>query len=218
MILAFIASLASLGEKEGTTDFLEDAQQIEKEIAKCQESRNAELARFQKVEKKYTLLAPPGVTTPCKSVAQAMQEGSWSYDMDYLCDSPEPMLNTLCSNNRTVGYGTVDENNRRSAWRPDKCALKIFTPAQACQILHKAKRLIVAGESLQRHTYQGLLQVLSGDYKYGSMQCGKKFVDCVGEKQYNEKICSTAKRTAKIPGCDAHTELIKYEEYWNIRR
>jgi hypothetical protein len=225
LILLVLASAhASIGEKEGVQDILQDEVSIENSIKVCKQARVDERTRFGEVEKEFHLLAPPGVTKPCENVLDAMQDGEWSYDMA-ICDSPIPMLNTLCSNNRTVGYGTIDKSNKRSAWRPNKCALKIFTAAQACEILHKAAKgsssgtgLVVSGESLQRHTYQGLLQILSGDYEYGSMQCGEKYAECVGEKQYNEKVCSTAKRKALITGCDKKNELITYLELWNIMR
>jgi hypothetical protein len=200
----------------------------------CLAAREIELTRFGPAENEFQLLGPPGITTPCADVLAAMQDGKWSYDMAHICDSPDPMLNTLCeSPNKTMGeegYDDFDNDMRAttkpSAWRPNKCTLKIFTPSQVCTILRKAGDVYITGESLQRHTYQGVLNILSGDYDFGSVQCddgvmsggvGYQSALCRGERQYSEhEACSAKRRNGLVPGCDKTKELVHYFELYQV--
>lgn len=103
----------------------------------------------------------------CTNILQDMQNGEWVYGMDHICKSPEARLNVLCSNTRDIGelsessHKYVYQNKPGAVWRPKHCKIKIFTAAEACALLTKIGRLTIAGESLQRHTYQGTVFLMS---------------------------------------------------------
>lgn len=48
------------------------------------------------------------------------------------------------------------------------CALRWYTPSEACSLLARAGTLVIVGDSLPRHLTQALFAVLSGDYANGA--------------------------------------------------
>jgi hypothetical protein len=172
---------------------------------------------------RVSLLGPPGAPR-CTDILHEVQHGEWVYGQDQICQSPDPGLRVLCTNNRTIGYGVsgIDPRPPGAVWRPTACAYKIFTAAEACELLGRRSTangndpgwLVIAGDSFERHTYQGMVNILTGDYDWGSAKCNQKYAECRGEMQYNEKACSSSYYEGVITGCGRPDKpIIKYEPW-----
>jgi hypothetical protein len=69
-------------------------------------------------------------------------------------------------------------------------------------VLKKSGGLLIAGESFERHLYQGLLNVVSGDYKFGSLDKRmKNLFKCGRNKQYGEKECRKPRVKSFVSSC-----------------
>lgn len=55
-----------------------------------------------------------------------------------------------------------------STFRPHGCSVPYFPPSRACQTLKRYSTVIIYGDSMMRHTTQGLLSLLTGDLAHGA--------------------------------------------------
>ena len=100
---------------------------------------------------------PLGASTEprCASTLNAMQNGEW-------------VTTTICDTNTTMRHPMCTAEGQ--VWRPrDGCSLRLFNGTDACELLRANGGLIILGDSIQRHFYQGLINVLSEDYELGSL-------------------------------------------------
>ena len=77
---------------------------------------------------------------------------------------------------------------------PFGCSLRIFSAEEACSVLSQYSHTLVAGDSLTRHTVQGLYSLLSEDVVYGALPPRTEEVhlygNCTCDGQFSEaKVC-----------------------------
>lgn len=82
----------------------------------------------------------------------------------------------MCSSNASNVIVDIHKPHHRDArppgllWRPTDCAMKHFSEEAACRLLTLVGGMAIFGDSISRHVYQAILNVLSGDYAQGGKQ------------------------------------------------
>lgn len=74
---------------------------------------------------------------------------------------------------------------------PHGCRVQWYTPQEACEVISQYSDVVFAGDSLVRHTVQGLWMALSGDWAGGGLphDSPKELYDqCVCDGQFSEHI------------------------------
>ena len=133
-------------------------------------------------------------------------------------ESPEERHSVLCSGSSSserqllasvqkyeMHTATADPRPGGYVWRPRGCKLRLFTASEACRVVQRNRGLFICGESLQRHLYEGLLLVLTGNYEQGALANTRRpaalracrgemqFADCRGDRR---ERCTARCRTA----------------------
>lgn len=88
-----------------------------------------------------------------------------------VCTSAQGLLSSLKGGLRIYLNQSADYEPEEtvSVFYPSECDLQWFSPSEACIALQNYEHVYFIGDSLTRHTVQGLKMLLSGNYEYGGM-------------------------------------------------
>ena len=138
----------------------------------------------------------PAGSPECISTAHALELGKWVRQSQ--CDQARrqddearaTLHEAMCSR----GDAQAADDGTQRTWQPSACHLHLFTsPTDACALVRRVGGVRIVGDSLMRQLYQGLLEVLTGDFEHGSLTARTAArnrthsPECRGTMHYKEK-------------------------------